>query len=52
MADFKNLNGVLDSEVTWNFQKYLVDEKGNLVDVVKPKDKVTSDKVTAWLAAK
>jgi glutathione peroxidase len=48
----KNLNGVLDSEVTWNFQKYLIDEKGNLVDVVKPKDKVTSEKVTAWLAAK
>jgi glutathione peroxidase len=48
----KNLNGVLDSEVTWNFQKYLIDEKGNLVDVVKPKDKVTSDKVTAWLATK
>jgi glutathione peroxidase len=48
----KSLNGVLDSEVTWNFQKYLIDEKGNLVDVVKPKDKVTSDKVTAWLAAK
>jgi glutathione peroxidase len=48
----KSLNGVLDSEVTWNFQKYLIDEKGNLVDVVKPKDKVTSDKVTAWLASK
>jgi len=48
----KSLNGVLDSEVSWNFQKYLVDEKGNLVDVVKPKDKVTSEKVTAWLAAK
>jgi glutathione peroxidase len=48
----KAQNGVLDSEVTWNFQKYLVDEKGNLVDVVKPKDKVTSDKVTAWLVAK
>lgn len=25
-------NGKIDSEVKWNFQKYLVDEKGNLVD--------------------
>jgi glutathione peroxidase len=25
-------NGKVDSEVKWNFQKYLVDEKGNLVD--------------------
>ena len=28
----KEKNGVKDSEVKWNFQKYLVDEKGNLVD--------------------
>lgn len=27
----KGLNGVADSEVLWNFQKYLVDEKGHLV---------------------
>jgi len=45
----KELNGVRDSEVTWNFQKYLIDEKGNLVDVVSPRDKVTSDKVLSWI---
>ncbi|HPT22546.1 MAG TPA: glutathione peroxidase, partial [Bacteroidales bacterium] len=45
----KEMNGVRDSEVTWNFQKYLIDEKGNLVDVVSPRDKVTSDKVLAWI---
>ena len=25
-------NGVMDSKVRWNFQKYLVDENGQLVD--------------------
>lgn len=29
----KNKNGVMDSEVKWNFQKYLIDENGKLVNV-------------------
>ncbi len=32
----KDENGVLDQEVTWNFQKYMIDEQGHLVDVVMP----------------
>jgi glutathione peroxidase len=48
----KKENGVKDSEVTWNFQKYLIDENGNLVEVLDPKEKVTSDKVMSWLSAK
>jgi glutathione peroxidase len=28
----KDLNGVKNSTVKWNFQKYLVDENGQLVD--------------------
>ena len=31
-------NGVLDQEVTWNFQKFMVDEEGHLVDVVLPRE--------------
>ena len=27
----KSKNGVLDSEVSWNFQKYMIDEDGKLV---------------------
>jgi glutathione peroxidase len=46
----KQKNGVRDSEVTWNFQKYLIDEKGNLVDVIPPKEKPKSDKVIAWIS--
>ena len=32
----KKFNGVKDSEVTWNFQKYLIDENGKLVEMFDP----------------
>lgn len=46
----KELNGVRDSEVAWNFQKYLIDENGKLVDVLEPKEKPDSEKVKAWIS--
>lgn len=46
----KQLNGVKDSEVKWNFQKYLIDENGKLVDVLDPKEMPDSQKVIAWLS--
>ncbi len=46
----KSHNGVQDSEVTWNFQKYLIDEKGGLVAVFKPKVKPESPEITAALS--
>jgi glutathione peroxidase len=48
----KDKNGVMDSTVKWNFQKYLIDENGKLVDVLYSKEKPGSDKVVAWLSAK
>jgi glutathione peroxidase len=48
----KEKNGVMDSEVKWNFQKYLIDEKGNLTDVIYSKEKPSSDKVRAWITSK
>jgi glutathione peroxidase len=48
----KEKNGVMDSEVKWNFQKYLIDEDGKLVDVLYSKEKPDSEKVIAWLSAK
>lgn len=48
----KEKNGVLDSEVKWNFQKYLIDEDGNLVDVMYSKEKPESEKSLKWLTAK
>jgi glutathione peroxidase len=48
----KALNGKLDSEVKWNFQKYLIDEQGNLVDVVYSKTNPQSDNIKAWIEGK
>ena len=47
----KSNNGVYNSRVSWNFQKYLVDETGSLIGLfptrVKPFDKVIIDQIIA-----
>ncbi len=45
----KSQNGVKDSKVSWNFQKYMIDENGNLVDYASPKTKPYSDKIVNWI---
>ena len=45
----KEKNGKMDSEVKWNFQKYMIDENGNLVDVVYSKEKPMSEKIVNWI---
>lgn len=45
----KELNGVMDSKVKWNFQKYMIDEDGNLVDFAAPGDKPFSEKIVNWI---
>lgn len=42
----KKYNNFKDSHVKWNFQKYLVNEKGDLVAVFDPKIKPLSQQVT------
>jgi glutathione peroxidase len=48
----KSQNGLMDSEVKWNFQKYLIDENGKLVDVVYSREKPNSEKVIKWIEGK
>ena len=48
----KSENGVMDSEVSWNFQKYMIDEEGKLVDFVAPKNSPMSDKIIKWIESK
>lgn len=48
----KSLNGVMDSEVKWNFQKYLVDEEGKLVDMLSSREKPNSEKILNWIQGK
>jgi glutathione peroxidase len=45
----KSENSVLDSDVAWNFQKYLIDENGKLVGYLKPAVKPLSDEVVMWV---
>jgi len=45
----KTLNGKFDEKVSWNFQKFLIDEKGNLVKVFPPKVKPDNDEIISWI---
>ena len=45
----KEENGVMDAPVQWNFQKFLIDENGKLVDMVPPKELPTSEKVIKFI---
>ncbi len=45
----KDLNGVLDSKVKWNFQKYLINEDGLIEKVIGPKTKPTDSKIVEWI---
>lgn len=45
----KNKNGLQDSEVGWNFQKYLINENGNLVKVLSPKVLPTDKEIINWI---
>ncbi len=45
----KDLNGVMDTKVAWNYQKYMIDENGKLVGTVDPKESPESDKILEWL---
>ena len=45
----KAKNGFEDSEVAWNFQKYLIDENGHVVRVVSPRVLPTDKTITDWI---
>lgn len=45
----KSLNGVMDSEIAWNFQKYLINENGELVAVISPREKPDSERIVNWI---
>lgn len=45
----KSENGKENSKVTWNFQKYMIDENGNLIGHVTPKTSPTSKEIIDWI---
>ena len=48
----KDQNGVLSSSVSWNFQKFLIDEDGKVVESFAPSEKPDSEKIIAWITGK
>jgi len=45
----KDKNGVMDSKVSWNFQKYLLNEEGVLEKVIDPKTLPDDPEVIDWI---
>ncbi|MEI7421783.1 MAG: glutathione peroxidase [Prolixibacteraceae bacterium] len=48
----KDENKVLEAPVQWNFQKFLIDEKGQIADVAFPKELPDEDKIIKWIEGK
>jgi glutathione peroxidase len=48
----KSKNGLQDSEVEWNFQKYLINEKGVLVKVLSPRVLPSDIAIVGWINEK
>ena len=45
----KEENGVTDAEVTWNFQKFLISEDGQLLTFFSPKTDPLAEEIVTWL---
>jgi glutathione peroxidase len=45
----KDQNGVLDAPVKWNFQKFMINEQGQVVDFAAPGDKPFDEKIINWI---
>jgi len=48
----KEKNGLENSEVEWNFQKYLINEKGELENVISPRTLPTDASIVNWIENK
>ncbi len=48
----KELNGVEDAEVKWNFQKFMIDENGKWVGVVGPRNSPLDEEIVNWIENK
>lgn len=47
----KELNGKEDAEVKWNFQKFLINEKGEWVESISPQTDPMEQKILNWITS-
>lgn len=45
----KRYNGLEDNKVAWNFQKYLINEHGQLEKVISPKTSPDASEIIEWI---
>ncbi|MFC2096708.1 glutathione peroxidase [Bacteroidota bacterium] len=45
----KDRNGFDDTQVSWNFQKYLINRNGKIEKIIKPKTKPMSKEIINWI---
>ena len=45
----KSENGFSDSQVAWNFQKYLINEEGEVVKVIDPRTLPNDEEIVSWI---
>lgn len=45
----KSKNGLMDNDVEWNFQKYLINENGELDQVISPRTSPMDSSIINWI---
>jgi len=45
----KELNGKADAKVKWNFQKFMISQEGEWIDMVPPAESPYCEKILNWL---
>ena len=48
----KSENGKEDVQVSWNFQKFLIDENGNWIKTIDPRTSPMDDAIISWIESK
>ena len=48
----KDLNGVIDGKVRWNFHKFLIDENGKVIKELRSGIKPLDDEIISWIEKK
>ena len=45
----KSKNNYKDSRVTWNFQKYLINQEGRIEKIISPRTRPDSEEIVSWI---